>query len=288
MSPTLDTGASIEEITKLTHQLFQRENEIFKLRFVVDQSPDSVVITNIHGDIEYVNQAFTKITGYTSDEVKGKNPRIFKSGQNPKAFYAQLWANITSGQVWRGELCNVAKDGREIWESTVIYPIKDVGHNIIAFCAVKEDVTFKKTCIRELGRVLYGNLESTAVDISESFKLMVSTLDNDDLVMYSLINSMPLPVLVYNGDCQIIKANLEATRIFSIDYDLGTNIYKERTCSDIQPEVVKVLETHKRSTIKHIRTGKNDETYDTTSLLVPFNISDSAFLFEIIVDLQTL
>ena len=120
------------------------EGELRKLIRAVEQSPATVVITDTDGNIEYVNPKFTELTGYTPEEVLGKNPRIMKSGAQPHEFYRELWDTITSGREWRGEFHNVKKDGDAFWEFSSISPVKNEKGEITHFVAVKEDVTERK------------------------------------------------------------------------------------------------------------------------------------------------
>ena len=122
----------------------QAEEEIRKLSQAVEQSPVSVVITNPDGDIEYVNPAFTKISGYSSAEAVGQNPRILKSGQTPAETYEELWKTITAGKVWNGEFVNMKKDGSLYWEKASVSPIIDSTGKITHFMANKEDITGKR------------------------------------------------------------------------------------------------------------------------------------------------
>jgi PAS domain S-box-containing protein len=117
------------------------EESLRKLSQAVEQSPVNVVITDLEGNIEYVNPKFCAITGYTSAEVLGKNPRILKSGHTSDEEYRELWQTITSGREWSGELLNKAKDGSTFWERAVITSIKDKAGRITHFLAVKEDIT---------------------------------------------------------------------------------------------------------------------------------------------------
>lgn len=110
----------------------------------LEQSANSVVITNIYGDIEYVNPRFCESTGYTLEEVIGQNPRILKSGETPSEEYKQLWDSISTGGVWRGEFHNRRKDGSLYWESVSIAPIRNENEVITHFVAVKEDITRRK------------------------------------------------------------------------------------------------------------------------------------------------
>jgi PAS domain S-box-containing protein len=126
------------------------ENELRKLSSAVEQSPVSILISNLSGDIEYVNPTFTKVTGYTFDEVKGKNPRILSSGETPSEGYKKLWETIISGKTWQGEFHNKKKNGELFWEFASISPIKDVKGMTTNFIAIKEDITERKIAQMEL------------------------------------------------------------------------------------------------------------------------------------------
>lgn len=119
-------------------------DELRKLSQAVEQSPATVLITDLNGNIEYVNKKFTEVTGYSQKEVIGKNPRIFNSGNQSKELYQQLWQNITTGKEWFGELLNKKKDGSLYWEQASLSPIKDENGKITHFLGVKEDITEKK------------------------------------------------------------------------------------------------------------------------------------------------
>jgi PAS domain S-box-containing protein len=128
------------------------EQEAVKLTKAVEQSPDSIVITDPKGNIEYVNPRFEQITGYRSDEVLGKNPRILQSGKQDKDFYRNLWDTILSGKIWSGEFLNKKKSGEFYWENASISPILDDSGRITHFVAVKEDITERKRLHDELIR----------------------------------------------------------------------------------------------------------------------------------------
>ena len=123
-----------------------------KLSRAVEQSPVSIVITDLNGNIEYVNPKFVEETGYTPAEAIGQNPRVLKSGKIPPETYRQLWAALTSGKEWRGELLNRKKNGELYWEWASISPISDESGKITNFLAVKEDITERKGMEAELNQ----------------------------------------------------------------------------------------------------------------------------------------
>ncbi len=120
------------------------EYEIQKLKSAVEQSTACVVITDLEGAIEYVNPAFTTLTGYTFEEIRGKKSNFLKSGTTPPETYQDLWQTLKAGNQWRGEFHNVARDGRLFWESAIISPVRDSRGLIHNYVAVKEDVSERK------------------------------------------------------------------------------------------------------------------------------------------------
>jgi PAS domain S-box-containing protein len=120
------------------------EDRLRKLYRAVERSPAAIVITDSEGKIEWVNDQFTRATGYNLEEVQGQNPRILKSGETPPEQYVALWQTITAGSDWRGEFHNRRKSGELFWESAVISPIHDAAGRITHFVALKQDVTERK------------------------------------------------------------------------------------------------------------------------------------------------
>jgi PAS domain S-box-containing protein len=120
------------------------ENQLRKLSQAIEQSPSSIIITDIEGNIEYVNPKFSALTGYALEEVMGRNPRFLKSGETPSEEYSHLWNTITSGEVWKGEFHNKKKDGELYWESVTISPVKSPEGVFTGFMAIKEDITEHK------------------------------------------------------------------------------------------------------------------------------------------------
>jgi PAS domain S-box-containing protein len=119
------------------------EDMLRQLSMAVEQSPVSVEITDLHGNITYVNRTFAESSGYAASEVLGKSSSILKSGHSSPADYHHLWETITEGREWRGLFHNRKKNGDLYWESAVIRPIEDHDGTISHFLALKEDITEK-------------------------------------------------------------------------------------------------------------------------------------------------
>ncbi len=117
---------------------------------IIEQAPISIAITDLRGQIEYVNPAFLELSGYSEAELLGKNPRVLKSGLTPRETYSEMWSTITRGAVWRGELSNKRKNGEIHQERVVIAPVTDETGRITHFAALKEDVTKTKQTEQEL------------------------------------------------------------------------------------------------------------------------------------------
>lgn len=134
------------DITEQRHT----ENELRKASQAIEQSPNTVLITDTDGHIVYSNPKFTELTGYTKEEVLGKNPKILQSGETDNNDYRNLWSALKNGNEWIGEFHNKKKNGELYWESARISAIKDTEGNITHFLAVKEDITEKKRLAEEV------------------------------------------------------------------------------------------------------------------------------------------
>jgi len=121
-----------------------REKEIRKFSTIIEQSPISIVIANLDATIEYVNPFFQKVTGYSAEEVIGKNSRILQSGLTPYHTYIKMWKSLTEGKTWTGEFTNKRKNGDTYIESCIIVPIKNKLDGIVNYVAIKEDITKKR------------------------------------------------------------------------------------------------------------------------------------------------
>ena len=144
----------------------QAENELRKLALVTEQSPESIIITNLEAEIEYVNDAFIRATGYSREEVIGKNPRFKQSGKTPEENYQLMWAALTKGQSWKGELHNQRKDGSEFTEMALITPLMQPDGTITHYVGIQEDITEKKQLEEELNNY-HLHLEEMVVQRTE-------------------------------------------------------------------------------------------------------------------------
>ncbi|BAX80894.1 PAS domain S-box protein [Labilibaculum antarcticum] len=128
----------------------KKDNELRMLHRSMEQSPASIVITDLNGDIEYVNPKFCHISGYSLKEVIGKNPRILKSGITPDQTYKEMWEAVLAGEEWAGEFLNVKKNKELYWERANFSPIKNEYGKITHIVSVKEDITEAKNVEKKL------------------------------------------------------------------------------------------------------------------------------------------
>ena len=117
------------------------EDLLRKLSLAVEQSPESIVITNLAGEIEYVNEAFVRIAGYPRESLIGRNMSLLQSGKTPRTTYVELWEALSHGRHWRGDFINRREDGSEYVETAIITPLRQPDGRITHYVAVKQDVT---------------------------------------------------------------------------------------------------------------------------------------------------
>ena len=148
-----DENGAVSGIVGVARDITDRRRameELRKLSRAVDQSPESIIITNTLGDIEFCNPAVSEVTGYTREELLGRNSRIFKSGHTSKEEYKFIWDTIASGSIWSGEFRNKKKSGELYWESVSITPVSGNSGNITHYLAIKKDITDQKRLMAEL------------------------------------------------------------------------------------------------------------------------------------------
>lgn len=209
------------ELNSLVHELENRvsartadlvaaNEQLLKLSVAVEQSPSSIIITDTQANIEYVNPAFTRATGYSLNEVMGKNPRILKSELTPPDVYREMWEQLSAGDSWRGELVNKKKDGTVFWEYTVIAPIHDPKTGAIShYAAIKEDVTARIQA------------EHALRDSEEQYRLLFD-LETDAIF------------IIRNDDGFILQANRAAVSLYG--YSLRELLSKRNVDLSAEPE----------------------------------------------------
>jgi PAS domain S-box-containing protein len=170
------------------------EETIRTLAVAIEQTSETVVITNCDGTIQYCNPAFEKVTGYTKEEAIGLNPRVLKSGKHDYRFYGQMWATITEGRIWAGHLTNKRKDGSLFEEDATISPIRDAAGRISGFVAVKRDVTERLQLEDQLRQA--QKLESIgrlAGGVAHDFNNLLTVINGyGDLLLKRLVAPDPL------------------------------------------------------------------------------------------------
>lgn len=131
---------------------YQSNNEIKRVLSAFERSNISVVMTDLNGDIEYVNSSWCRITGYTREELIGQNPRIVKSGYVSDETYRKMWKQLTSGKIWNSEIKNIAKDGTAFWEESTIMPSFDKKGDINGYISFKVEINDKMRLREELAQ----------------------------------------------------------------------------------------------------------------------------------------
>ena len=274
----IDIEASVTYILLSTEQFFvfvkdiserkRAENEILKLSHSVEQSPASVIVTDLNGNMEYVNQKTLEITGYTKEELIGKNPRVFKSGEKPKEEYQQLWSVILSGKEWYGKFHNKKKNGELYWESASISPILNDKQKIINYVAVKEDITERKRLedaqklMLEISQLATKNttLTSFLAEVHQKIKQIIRA-DNFYVALYNeMDNTFSFPYHVDEHD--LVQLNKP------YDFSNGYTDYVLKTNQSLIITPQNQLEVEKDGTIN----GRGDEL--SVWLGVPFKTTE--------------
>ncbi len=200
ITPWFDDNNNLIGLHGVTRDITERKASdelIKKLSVAVEQSPASIVITNLNAEIEYANSKAFEITGYSKEELIGKNPKVLNSGLTPKETYTKLWQSITAGEEWRGEFINKKKNGEIYWEYATISSIKNKEGDITHYIAVKEDITSRKRM--ELALI------KAKEKAEESNKLKTAFLNNISHEIRTPING----ILGFGG--LLTKPNLDAT-----------------------------------------------------------------------------
>ncbi|BEP28565.1 ATP-binding protein [Helicovermis profundi] len=193
-------------ITKLAKENnLNIDNRMFRMAF--DQSPFSVVITDIEGIIVYINKAFVKISGFDFSEVIGNTPRAIYSGVHDKAFYNELWDTIKSKNIWKGEICNKNKSGKLFWEEVTIYPILDSKNIITGYLSFKVDISEAKSLNDKLKESLNNIEKLNNYNLALSKKMTLDSINK--VVLEELKNivdcSSSTIQMFYNDHFEVVR-----------------------------------------------------------------------------------
>jgi urea transport system substrate-binding protein len=220
----LDVNAQLRsEIQRseiLEEQLRERNLKMLQLTQAIDQSPVSVIITDLKGNVVYVNPYFHELTGYTCEEIIGKNPRILRSGKTPPERYEKMWDTIRAGKTWRGEFLNKKKNGELYWELAIISSVRDEEGKILNYIGVKNDITKRKQAefdLKKANKLLKDRLE-TIMDLQKQLKEQairdpLSNLYNRRFLLERIDN-----------DFEMARRNKQPLSIAMLDIDLFKSI----------------------------------------------------------------
>lgn len=203
--PLRGPGGSVTGIMAVAAEIAERRRAEDWTRIqaaALAAAANGIIISDRSGTIQWVNPAFTRLTGYSLDEVRGQNPRLLKSGRHDRAFYEQLWSTILSGEVWRGEMLNRRKDGSVYVEEQTITPVRDEVGRVTHFVAIKQDVTERRRAEENQAR-LTAIIEATTdfvgiadrdgrgVYLNRAGRKMIGIAEDEDISGFSIAAAHP-------------------------------------------------------------------------------------------------
>lgn len=214
--------------------------DVYKL--IIENSPVSILVTDVSGRIEYVNPKFCRLTGYRADEVLGRNPRILKSGQSSEEDYRQLWQVISGGDEWHGEFVNRKKNGELYYESAIITPVMNEVGKITHYLGIKEDITGRILAQRAV--MEHSNRLAALLEVGQAFG---STIKMDPLLQIVLEHSTRMMAMergsiyfIYGSQVKVQLAKpapLDEEKRLLKTYDLS-HFPCMKSCIDTQEVVI--------------------------------------------------
>jgi two-component system, cell cycle sensor histidine kinase and response regulator CckA len=239
----------IEGIAHDITELKQAEEERVRLASAIEQASETVYITDSNGNIQYINPAFEKLTGYTREEAIGNTPRIFKSDKHDQKFHKEMWSTLLGGKVWKGQVINKKKDGTLFEEEVSLSPVKNNEGKITNFVAVQRDVSREVSLEKQLRQAMKMEaLGTLAGGIAHDFNNILSAI-----LGYSQIAKLDLP-----DNCNSSKALEIVIESVHRATDLvkqiltfsrqGEEVYKPIKVQSIIKEVIKMLTSSLPST----------------------------------------
>jgi diguanylate cyclase (GGDEF)-like protein/PAS domain S-box-containing protein len=265
-------------VTNIIRDLTIRKEAEEQLRLqsiALESAANGIVITDRQGNIQWVNSAFTKITGYSADEVRGQNPRILKSGLVDPKLFESLWKTILAGDVWHGELINRRKDGSTYTEEQTIAPVPDSFGQINHFIAIKQDITERKRTEEALNK-----RSDQIATLNRVMQSLSSTLDLPKVLETIL---MELQQVIPYDSASVLLSKDDTLEIIAVQGFPDPEVLKGLTFSlstDDNPNT-EVMRTHKPlivddayTTYKSFRTGVHADYQHRGWMGVPMIIGD--------------
>jgi PAS domain S-box-containing protein len=188
----------------------------------IEQTGGAVLITDISGRIQYVNAAFTALTGYSSEDVVGRHTRILKSNSQAPEYYRQLWATISAGRVWRGELINCRKDGTLYTEELTIAPIRDPGGVTTNYIAIKQDVTEQRAAKKELQE--------------QEAKVRKHLAEIEQIYKYA-----PVGLVYVDRDYRVMRINEQLAKVGGLPVEETIGKTMQEIVPDLAPQLIEIF-----------------------------------------------
>ena len=232
----------VENVLAILHDITERkkaEAELTKLSTAIQQSPSVIAITDLQGNIEYVNPKFTELTGYTLEETKGKNPNILKSGELSDEMYIEFWKTISLGNEWRGEFHNRKKNGELFWEAASVSPIFDKQGKITNYLKVAEDITQRKLAVVELMQS-EKRFKRLFDDLGDA--VFVTKIGGKNRGRILEVNSAAVKQTGYTKD-ELLKMNIIGDLYISGSGDISAENWEEKL---LKGEIVSTVEKKRK------------------------------------------
>lgn len=255
LEPTRNPDDSTQDRPDLVSERFARFRTMYdQLARAVEQTADSILITDSRGTIEYVNPAFEKITGYSAAEVLGRKPNILKSGEHDARFYRDLWDILISSEPFRGTIINRKKSGELFWSEQTISPIKDHAGATTHFVSVLKDITaLRKKQKQEFHMALARELQQRYYSVTASlpgFDIAAAAYPADE-TGGDYFDFVPLP----DGSLYIVLADI-AGHGFGSAFVMAEVRALLRAYATISPDIPSLLERINRSLLATLGGGR--------------------------------
>ncbi len=272
---------SIVDITKSK----EAEASTRLLASAVEASASSVIMTDLDGNIEYVNPAFEKVSGYSAEEVMGSNPRLLKSGQHSVEFYTEMWKTLRTGAPWHGELANKKKNGEIYWEMATISPVQDETGVVRHYVAVKDDISARKNAERQAAQLLQEQIA-----VRKALEAINASLDVDT-VLHQIATEIGEAVDATSA--YIWRWDVESHTSINVAEYLGADVSEKERLSSVgerytENDAVFIQDLQEnRHSILHVSEGDSTKTYEThlrdhaikSALYIPIQLQGQTVAF---------